>query len=601
MEIREIARKTNQELMPIKVNEADPLSRNYNLYPFHSLGDGKIVNGYASLADWISLHKIVKIDGYVGVDWENVIAHLDSLFNAKGMRINWIQTQDFLKSKPEIESLVAPSLGAPGTVWGKNTTLHLTDFFHVDALKEVKFELDFDLNIIIGVGAALAEFDGPVIYLDLPKNELLYRMRAGTITNLGTNKIDDKASMYKRFYFVDWVVSNNHKEAQLNNVSILVDSQWRDTVSWIFAKDLFDGIKKISTSVFRARPWFDPGVWGGQWMKQHFQSLSREEENFAWSFEIIAPENGLVFESDGNLLEVSFDMLMFKESAAVLGRHEEKYGTYFPIRFDFLDTFNGGNLSIQCHPSLPYIQKEFGEKYTQDETYYILDCAPGALVYLGFKEDINPSEFRKVLEDSVENETEIDVEKYIRTFASKKHDLFLIPNKTVHSSGKNNMVLEISATPYIFTFKMYDWLQKDSSGKPRPINIEHAFNNLDFDRKGARIEKEFISKPAVLEEGNDWKLIHLPTHADHYYDVHRLEFETSMKISTDNVCHVLMLVEGEAIEIETDDATKARFNYAETFIVPAEAKHYKLTNKGAGTAKLVKAFLKYENDQHEKN
>src|SRR5690606_18541267 len=445
----------------------------------------------------------------------------------------WVFTQDFIKERSAIDALIEPFLGERDAVWGKNTTLTLSDFFDNESFREIEIDTNYDLNVSVGVGAALVEYYAPVVYLDLPKNELLYRMRAKAITNLGNNQPQDKASMYKRFYFVDWVVLNKHKEALLDKVDIFADSQWNDTISWAFADDLFDGMRKMATSVFRPRPWFDPGVWGGQWMKEHFESLSREEENFAWSFEIIAPENGLVFESGGNLLELSFDTFMFSVSESVLGRHHHQYGTYFPIRFDSLATFDGGNLSIQCHPSLSYIQKEFGEKYTQDETYYILDCAEDAQVYLGFQEDIKPEEFRKVLEDSVENENEIEVEKYIQTFKSQKHDLFLIPNQTVHSSGRNNMVLEISATPYIFTFKMYDWLQKDEFGKPRPINIEHGFNNLDFSRKGCRIQEEFISKPKVIKEGDGWQVVHLPTHADHYYDVHRLEFNREINVSTD--------------------------------------------------------------------
>lgn len=605
METKEVTRKSKQEIMPQKINKADLLNSSYNLYPSHALGAGKISSGYASLAGYLASHKIVKVDGYIGVDWENLINRLTPLFLEKGIRVHWIRTEDFLHSKEQIDQLVQPFLGTEGSVWGKNTDLELADFFRMEELTKLETNQDADLTIIIGVGAALTEITTsaelsstgpatsiPLIYLDLPKNELLYRMRAGAIFNLGNDQTEDIPTMYKRFYFVDWVVSNKHKETLLNQLTALADAQWADNISWIFADDLFEGIRKLSTSVFRPRPWFDPGVWGGQWMKEHIEALDRDESNYAWSFEIIAPENGVVFESDGKLLEVSFDTLMFKESQAILGRHAERFGNYFPIRFDFLDTFDGGNLSIQCHPSLPYIQKQFGEQYTQDETYYLLDCKPGAEVYLGFQEDIDPHEFRKVLKDSVRDEKEIDVKKYVQTFHSNKHDFFLIPNQTVHSSGKNNMVLEISATPYIFTFKMYDWLQRDSQGKPRPINIEHAFNNLDFKRKGKRVIDELISKPAIIEEGADWKLIHLPTHAEHYYDVHRIEFDSTVRVTTNDACHILMLVEGTAIEIETEDGTKTRFNYAETFIVPAHAGHYTLRNLGTGTAKLVKAFVK---------
>ncbi len=348
----------------------------------------------------------------------------------------------------------------------------------------------------------------------------------------------------------------------------------------------------MSQNYFRVRPWFEPGPWGGQWIKQHMPQLPQDVPNYAWSFELIVPENGLMLTSDDWMLEVSFDCLMVHAHDAVLGKAAARFGHEFPIRFDFLDTFDGGNLSVQCHPSPEYARQHFGENFTQDETYYILDCAPDAQVYLGFKEDIDPPAFRSALERSFSEATEVDVERFVNVAPARKHDLFLIPNGTIHCSGKNSLVLEISATPYIFTFKMYDWLRLDLDGQPRPLNIARAFENLYFDRKGDRIAREFVSKPEIIAQAEGWRIEHVPTHAEHFYDVHRLTFTDSIDVETDGSVQVLSLVEGSAVVLETANGLRQTFGYAETFVVPAAAGRFRLINAGDTPAMVIKCFLK---------
>lgn len=584
------ARASTQPLLPIRLTTE---TKTYHQYPYHPLEKGRIFNGYASLAKWAVDQKMVLIDGYVGVLWDEVKQQLEKEIAQAGYSVHFHSCSDYLKSAAEITEMVKPDLGTEGSVWGKRTELQLKDFYRTaDFYQLNKCGMGADLIIVLGPGAGLLSLDVPLVYLDVPKNEIQYRMRAGAIHNLGMDTSATASAVYKQFYFVDWVVLNVHKKAILERISIIADVQWENDINWMFFSNLVATANVLGKGVFRTRPWFEKGVWGGQWMKEHLEGLNTAEINYAWSFELITPENGLVFEHNGYLQEVAFDFLMLLQYRQILGMHAETFGTYFPIRFDFLDTFSGGDLSIQCHPSKAYINKEFGEQITQDETYYIMDCKPGAKIYLGFQEDIDRTDFRMALEASFEHGNQVDITRYVQQLPAEKHDFFLIPNQTIHSAGADNLVLEISATPYIFTFKMYDWVRLDLNNKPRPINIEHAFKNLDFERKGNKVQDELIAKPRLIEKGSDWQVIHLPTHQVHFYDVERIEFQTKLTLRKDNRCWVMMLVEGESITVQTNDGKVHHFSYAETFVISASVRNLEFTNTGTSVAKLIKAYLK---------
>lgn len=582
-------RKTTQHLMSARAS-AKP--NHYDLYPSSTLNPGTIQLGFDTLVTRVKDYSRLIIDGYAGVLWEDFRERFDTALRKQTITANWINVNVALKSKEEIEALVQPFLGGDDPVFGTKFTGELADFFDSEKLKRLEPDPTYSLNIIYGPGAALVNWTSQsTIYLDLPKNELQYRARAGIPTNLGVSEALNSKDAYKRSYFVDWPALNTHKLILAPHIEFFVDVQRPDEITSVSGDDLREGLGQLSRTFFRVRPWFEPGAWGGQWIKKQIPELARDVPNYAWSFELITPENGLIFESDGLRLEISFDFLMYLFHEEVLGEAAEKFKYEFPVRFDWLDTMDGGNLSVQCHPSNGYIQKHFGETFTQDETYYILDCKENANVYLGFQDGINENEFREKLEGSFETKTPIDIEKFVQKQEAKKHDLFLIPNGTIHCAGEGCMVLEISATPYIFTFKMYDWLRLDLDGNPRPLNIERAFDNLNFERQGEKVQSELITKPYVLEAGGDWRIVHLPTHEEHFYDVERLEFTTSIKQTKKNQCHVLAVVEGESVVLEAA-ARRERFYYGETFVIPAWVSNYKFINEGKGEAKVIRAFVK---------
>jgi mannose-6-phosphate isomerase class I len=584
-------RKTSQYLLPLIKNKRK--TGGYDLYPTHNLEPGMIHADFASLAKAISGHKQVIIDGYQGVRFNDFISELNSVLAFSGIEPLWWNCQTAMKNPEEIDQMISPFLGGDDPLFGFRATLNLMDFFRPDKLENIRPDDSAPVNILYGHGAALAGWEGLLIYIDIPKNEIQFRSRAGSVTNLGASSPLPPGEMYKRSYFVDWVVLNRHKKEILNKIDIIIDGQREKEITWMSGQDLRAGLNMLSDNAFRVRPWFEPGIWGGQWIKEHIEGLSEDVPNYGWSFELIVPENGIIFSSDDRLLEVSFDTLMYHSGEKVVGK--ACYDTYrdeFPIRMDYLDNFDGGNLSIQCHPQLEYIRENFGEVLTQEETYYLLDTKDDAVVYLGFKEDIVPEEFEGALYESYANATPLDVEKFVHQEKAKKHDLFLIPPGTIHSSGRNNLVLEISTTPYIFTFKMYDWLARDLDGKPRSLNIKRAMENLSFERKGDYVTRKLVSHPEIMETGPGWQLESLPTHEKHSYLIFRYTLNTEVQVSTGHKCNVLNLVEGDKAEIHTAGGKIYELSYGETVVVSAAAGAYTIVNTSGKPIKMVKVNMK---------
>jgi len=215
-------RKTDQYLLP----EVKPIPTEgkYDIYPSYKLGDNQIYSGFDSLAEMISVHKIVIFDGYVGVFYDHFREKLDDSLKKKGIKTSWKNTSDYLKHPDIIEKIISPFMGGEDPLFGKRTTLQLDDFFNLNRLRGISPDSEADINLIIGPGASLTGWKGLLVYIDIPKNEIQFRSRAGSISNLGAIEPADPKKMYKRFYFVDWIVLNSHKRDLLNEVDIFVDA-----------------------------------------------------------------------------------------------------------------------------------------------------------------------------------------------------------------------------------------------------------------------------------------------------------------------------------------------------------------------------------------
>ena len=580
-------RKTAQSLLPKSKAPVQPGEP--DIYPSHPIASGEIQQGYASLAAQITGRPLVLIDGYAGLLWDDLLAGLA----AAGVKARWFDAESCFKAPAEIDAMLAPWLGGDDPLFGRRFPGELVDFFDAAALARAQ-SLVQDLAqpvIIYGAGAFLFGA-GWRVYIDLPKNEAQYRSRAGVYRNLGARAGADAKTQYKRMYFVDWVVLNRHKAAFVQRIDCFVDGQDPAQPSHIGGHDARATFSQLTRSAFRPRPWFEPGVWGGQWLKKHMSGLAQTVPNYAWSFEMIAPEQGIILQQAVKLMELSCDWLQYHDNAAVLGEYAACFGFEFPIRFDFLDTIDGGNLSLQCHPRPDFIRRQFGERFTQDETYYIVKATDGACVYLGFQAGIDPAELRATLEDSQQQGTAVAVERFVKRQPAHPGDLFLIPHGAVHCSGAGTLVLEISATPYIYTFKMYDWLRLGLDGLPRPLNLERAFANLDFSLQGD-VADALVTQPQLLRDDANCRIEQLPTHARHFYDIQRLTLRTAIDCETVGSPQLLMVVGGGAMELAAG-ARKLRCQFVETYVLPAGCGRFTLRALDKSPAIIIRAYLRAE-------
>jgi mannose-6-phosphate isomerase class I len=280
----------------------------------------------------------------------------------------------------------------------------------------------------------------------------------------------------------------------------------------------------------------------------------------------------------------------------LLGEHVfTRFGAEFPIRFDFLDTMGGGNLSLQVHPLTKYIREKFGMNYTQDESYYMLDAAPGACVYLGIKDGVDPAAMVRDLKRAEDNDFEFPAETYVNKFPARKHDHFLIPAGTVHCSGKDGMVLEISATPYIFTFKLWDWSRLGLDGRPRPIHLQHGVANIQWNRTTAWVRDSLVNRFQPIAAGAGWREERTGLHTLEFIETRRHWFTGAVPHDTCGTVHVLNLVEGDEAVVESPTQAFEPFvvHYAETFIIPASVGAYTVRPHGAAVGKECATILAY--------
>jgi mannose-6-phosphate isomerase class I len=560
---------------------------------------------------------VLALDGYISAPFEVFARQTARLLLQQGLQVRMMDTAALYKEEGLLGAQLLYNLPEdrvedPPLLYGRLYGGGYEGLMDEGAIRSRKEEISrfraegLGVLIVHGNGCLIEELRSLAdirCYLDVTQKRSVLNIKHGRAGNLGFRNPKPYAPTLRHAYYVDFEVAAALRGEIIRGrlLDYYIASDDVDDMR-LLPFDAFLGIcGALASYPFRCRPVYIEGVWGGFYIK-HLRRLPESLRNCAWCFDLIPMEVSIVAEMDGLQLELPFYCFVQTMGKELMGETcVEKFGGYFPIRFNYDDTFHAsGNMSIQCHPDSAYVREHNDELGRQDESYYIVVAGQGAKTYCGFNENADVGEFIGECKRSEREGTFIDYDKYVRSEPSKPGMQFLIPAGTIHASGRNQVILEIgSLTIGSYTYKMYDYLRKDLDGRLRPIHTVHGEAVLRRERKGEWVRKNLIQEPRAVRKDEEGEELVVGEHELLYFSLRNLRFTTRMTDEASDRFHVLVLVEGEKVLIRSLEDPSKYFvqHYMDMVVVPASFGAYELLNQGEGTVVVHKTMLKdgYEN------
>ena len=545
-------------------------------------------------------NKILVIDGYPTCNFDVIVKMFSN--------VKLINMRDIYKDEKEIYNMLKSYLPEdrimdPVLLYGKLFTDGLKKLMDEDKLLNLIDSLKntSEKIIVYGHGSLIKEIRELAdikIYMDVSPKEAAIRAKKGLYINIGDKKARPFKELMRRNYYVDFENETLLRKelVQQNALDYYIFADKDDSL--VFSpfstmNVLFDELVKRP---FRCKPVYLEGVWGGYYMMR-MRNLPKQMKNCAWIFDMIPSEVSVVIEANNTQIEVPYYTFVHARGVKLMGQDCVNYfHGYFPIRFNYDDTWHAnGNMSIQCHPYHDYVRKENNELGRQDESYYIVEAAEGAKTFLGFNEDINPDDFMKEVFESEKTGNPIDYLKYVNAVTSTPGTQVLIPAGTIHSSGRNQLVLEIgSLTIGSYTYKLYDYMRKDLDGNPRPIHSRHGDNVLQKYRKTNWVNSHLVKRAKGFDDNDSILTQTVGESPLLYFKLMTTQFLDKYEDNTKNSFHVLTVTNGEKVRISSKTNPEYNFvaNYLDIIVVPQNIGEYVIENLGNQPVTIHKTLLR---------
>lgn len=312
-------------------------------------------------------------------------------------------------------------------------------------------------------------------------------------------------------------------------------------------------------------------IWGGQAiLKKKGKTVARlsKDKLYGESWDLSSVKGDVSVVANGFLKGNNLEEIIEVYMGELVGEENfEKYGLEFPLLVKYLDC--NDKLSVQVHPN-DELAEERHNSFGKTEAWYVVDCKPGAAIYLGFKN------LELTREEYIAAVAESRLEELLNRVEVKPGDVFFIPAGTVHALGAGIEVVEVQQTSDV-TYRIYDWDRVDASGKGRELHTALAVDAIDFE-----VDAELLHRNYELTKGGAATVIE-----SSYFTMtlHDVDGEKLLDRASLDSFIIYIALNGSAQVIA--DGVEESLEEGEVMLIPAEVSEIEIN----GNAKLMEVYI----------
>ncbi|PQJ23069.1 type I phosphomannose isomerase catalytic subunit [Tenacibaculum sp. SG-28] len=324
---------------------------------------------------------------------------------------------------------------------------------------------------------------------------------------------------------------------------------------------------QLNQTFFKFTPILQEKIWGGTKLATLLGKKSNNPK-IGESWEISDVDGFSSVVCNGRYIGWTLKELLKKHKEHLVGvTVYEKFKDTFPLLIKFIDA--NQDLSIQLHPD-DSIAKSRHNSFGKAEMWYIMQAEENSKLIVGFANDSSKEEYLKHLKNNT-------LTAILNQDIVQEGDVYFIPSGRVHAICKGVLIAEIQQTSDI-TYRIYDWGRKDSTGKPRELHTEQAFDAIDFTSE-ENYKSAYETKMNAVS----------PVISSSYFTTNIIcvKGKVLLEKPTLDSFKIYMCVSGKVTFMHGDE--EETLQQGETLLVPYICKNYAI--KASETSKILEVYI----------